>query len=73
MYGAGMLASHAGRQHNLPAYNGSWSSSLAYVDNLTCIAAGDDLYVWHYDRQGAIQCSALNFIHEFLAFLCSLC
>ena len=36
---------------------------------LTCVAVGDHLYIWRYDRQGAIQCSALNPIQELPRFL----
>ncbi|KAH7891055.1 hypothetical protein F5I97DRAFT_1964440 [Phlebopus sp. FC_14] len=33
------------------------------------IVINDLLYVWRYDRQGAIQCSAINFMLDFPRFL----
>ncbi|KAH7889059.1 hypothetical protein F5I97DRAFT_1828322 [Phlebopus sp. FC_14] len=36
---------------------------------LGLVVVGDLLYIWRYDRQGAIQCSALNFIEDLPRFL----
>ncbi|KAH7891040.1 hypothetical protein F5I97DRAFT_1976866 [Phlebopus sp. FC_14] len=36
---------------------------------LGLVIVGDLLYIWRYDRQGAIQCSALNFIEDLPRFL----
>ncbi|KAH7891077.1 hypothetical protein F5I97DRAFT_128414 [Phlebopus sp. FC_14] len=36
---------------------------------LGLVVVGDLLYIWRYDRQGAIQCSAHNFIEDLPRFL----
>ncbi|KAH7891032.1 hypothetical protein F5I97DRAFT_122476 [Phlebopus sp. FC_14] len=36
---------------------------------LGLVIVGDVLYIWRYDRQGVIQCSALNFIEDLPRFL----
>lgn len=54
MYGAGLFASHAGRQHAICLLIDSmWSPSAGYVSNLTCVLAGDILRIWCYDCQCA--------------------